>query len=144
MLYPVSTFFQKSVKTGFYLVMSYNIDFTTYSTTPVRVGTWKDGRPLWRVSIPTQTFNVTANTPFSAQIDLSPYIPSNFGKITWVNSRYDALGANDPVDFGTAYFENGTYFRTFARRRTLQVRILFQTTTSNFTADYDIFFTTNE
>lgn len=99
-------------------VTSAKIDYSTYNSTPVRVGTWHDGRELWRKTI-TASITVTANTPFSTGIATGI---STYNKMVALEMRIDEGGTGQTVDVFNYYNGDTNYFRAFFRTNTVQIR----------------------
>lgn len=98
--------------------MSDKIDWTTYSSTPVKVGTWIDGKALWRKTI-TATVTLTANTPVSTEVSTGV---SNYSQMVKLDMRVDESGAGQTVDVFNYYSSDTNYFRAFFRANTIQIR----------------------
>lgn len=94
------------------------IDYSTYNSTPVRLGTWHDGRELWRKTI-TASITVTANTPFSTGIATGI---STYNKMVGLEMRIDEGGTGQTVDLFNYYSGETNYFRAFFRTNTIQIR----------------------
>lgn len=99
-------------------VTSDKIDWTTYSSSPVKVGTWIDGKELWRKTI-TATVTLTANTPLSTEI---PTGVSTYSQMIKLDMRIDERGDGQTVDIFNYYGNDTNYFRAFFRTNTIQIR----------------------
>lgn len=104
--------------------MSRIIDFTTleYSTTEQVVGTWIDGKPLYRKVLQI-SYTQSANTAYIGSVVVAPD-SGGLGEIVGLSTKVDGnLSApNQTVDFGNFYNTSSDYCRIFARSNTLQIR----------------------
>lgn len=118
-------------------VTSGKVDFTTYSTTPTKVGTWIDGKELWRKTI-------TANVAYSANVALSTSVNTgitNYSEMIGMDIRIDGDGTAQTVDIANYYSSNSNYFRAFFRTNTIQIRMMSPNTATakcTFTVYYTV------
>jgi hypothetical protein len=100
-------------------VKSENVDFTTYNTTPVHIGTWHDGKELWRKTL-------TADIPYTAGTAVSTSVSTGittYSEFVGMDMRIDSEGNGQTVDVNNYYNDSNNYFRAFLRTNTVQIRM---------------------
>ncbi len=86
-----------------------------YTTAEQRIGTWKDGRPLYRKVIDYTIPSGTTSTEISLGV-------SNIRLVQRAEVRFNAVGSGDYV-FNSYYNSASDYMRFFMRSNKLQIRL---------------------
>lgn len=97
---------------------NYVNSLNTYSTTERRIGTWKDGKPLYRITL---EYSVSTG---SSSHSVSSLNIDNIAKQTHQIKRYNSSYGN--TDIENPYYASSTdYFRSFVRKNpdTIETRL---------------------
>lgn len=114
--------------------------FTTYSTSEQVVGTWIDGKTIYRKTLE-QNYTVAANTAYTGQVVISPD-SGTISEVVDFKFRLDDESTTNPgltVDYSNYYNSSTNYARFFIRTQgtttSLQIRVIQpQARTSKLTA----------
>jgi len=101
-------------------------DYDVYSTDEKRIGTWKDGRPLYRKVI---DYTIPSGT---TSIGISLGV-ANMRLVQRAEVRFNAVGSGDYV-FNSYYSSASDYMRFFMRSNELQIRLGSNTSGFNIVA----------